>query len=158
MTSNILTPGPLEALHALWGWDGSWPKLDSIAAAPDDSPMQRLSGVELATIRLNADLASERLPHRGVVFDAAMRIAVWAERGQLPYLSGWSAAKTLQSLYYPLSWNARVPIRGLDLLVAVDCSSDLHGVSITLDAEPTDGLHHRPMRLRNRWVELGNIK
>jgi len=114
--------------------------------------------VELATIRLSADLVSERLPHRGVVFDAATRIGVWADRGQLPYLSGWSIAKTLQSLYYPRSWNAKVPIRGLDLLVAVDCSSDLHGVSIMLDAEPTDGLHHRPMRLRNRWVELGNVE
>lgn len=155
MTSNILAPGSLEALHALWGWDRSWPSLDSSSAAPADSPMQRLSRVELATIRLNADLASERLPHRGVVFDAAMRIAVWADRGQLPYLSGWSVAKTLQSLYFPRSANSKVPIRGLDLLVAVDCSSDLHGVSITLDAEPTDGLHHRPMRLRNRWVELG---
>ncbi|WIB33920.1 hypothetical protein [Curtobacterium sp. MCSS17_005] len=154
VTSNILPERPLDALHALWNWKRSWLNLDPVPTAPGDSPMRHLSRVELATMRLRADLSAERVPCQGIVFDAAMRIAVWADRGVLPYMSGWTVAKSLQSLYYPQSWNAKVPVRGLDLLVAVDCTSDMHGVSVTLDAEPTDGLHHRPMRLRNRWVEL----
>lgn len=105
-------------------------------------------------MRFHADPAVERTPCRGIVLDAALRIAVWAERGQLSYMSGWTVARSLQSLYYPRSWNAKVPTRGLDLLVAVDASEEHHGVSVTLDAEPTDGLHHRTMRLRDRFIEL----
>ncbi|MBF4604712.1 hypothetical protein [Curtobacterium sp. VKM Ac-2884] len=100
------------------------------------------------------DPTVERTPRRGVVLDAALRVAVWDDRGVLPYMSGWTIARSLQSLYYPRSWNALVPVRGLDLLVAIDCTSDLHGISVTLDAEPTDGRHHRSMRLRDRFVEL----
>lgn len=154
MTSNILPESPLDALHALWNWKRSWPKLDPAPSAPSDSPLRHLSRVELATMRLRVDLTAKRVPCQGIVFDAAMRIAVRADRGTLRYMSGWTVAKSLQSLYYPQSWNAKVPVRGLDLLVAVDASAERHGVSITLDAEPTDGRHHRPMRLRDRFIEL----
>ena len=154
MTSNILPERPLDALHALWNWKRSWPNLDPAPSAPSDSPLRHLSRVELATMRLRADLSAERVPCQGIVFDAAMRIAVWADRGVLPYMSGWTVAHELQSLYYPRSFAMKMPVRGLDLLVAVDASHEHHGVSVTLDAEPIDGRHHRPMRLRDRFIEL----
>lgn len=127
--------------------------------SPRDSPMRQLSSGELATIRVASPLASQIVTNRyGTAIEAAIRIAIWEERGL--HLSGRAMADALQWFFSPRSHGAGQPWRGWELLRAVDLTSQHHGVAVYLDAElpSNDPNSRRRIRLHDRLTESGRAR
>ncbi|MBF4512276.1 hypothetical protein ITJ66_07210 [Plantibacter sp. VKM Ac-2885] len=120
---------------------------------PSETPMRKLNPVELATIRVSAPTpATITFTEYGEPIEAAMRIAVWHDRGI--HLSGWQLAQGLAVFFYPHT-AGRTSWKGWELLRAVDATSELHGVVVTLDALALDGSgYRRGVRLRDRTSEV----
>lgn len=120
---------------------------------PSETPMRHLNPVELATIRVSVPTpATIAFTEYGDPIEAAMRIAVWHERGI--HLSGWQLAQGLAVFFYPHT-TGRPTWKGWELLRAVDATSEVHGVVVTLDALALDGSgYRRGVRLRDRAAEV----
>ncbi|MBG6238206.1 hypothetical protein IWX78_001161 [Mycetocola sp. CAN_C7] len=157
MNALTLAPNPIAPLYDYWARVLNMEKSTVSMETPDTTPMRYLGQVELATVRVRPRPLWLTEPTRsGMPHEAALRLAIWQERGVLNYKSGWRLAKDLQEFYWPYAHSAREPWRGLDLLRAIDLTSNEHGVEVWIDAEPSaDGPnHYRRIRLHKRLAEL----
>lgn len=116
----------------------------------------KLTPTEAATCRVVTPPTSETVVGRGEVSEAAYRLALFAERGVLPWASAHYLAQQLQphlSGWHPRSF--RYARRGWQMLATL---AELGWIEITISAEPTadDPLHFRRMPLTDRLRELAD--
>jgi hypothetical protein len=159
MNASTLTDSPIQPLYDYWSKALDMNKSKVETEGPDTTPMRCLRQVEHATIKVRPRPLWLTEPTRsGMPHEAALRLAIWQERGVLQHKSGWQIARELQDFYWPYSHSARQPWRGLDLLRAIDLTSAEHGVEVWIDAEPSGASpdHFRRMRLRGRLAELAS--
>jgi hypothetical protein len=155
MNTTTLAAGANTALERYWEDFFTLPRSKVELYAPADAAVRLIHPGELETATVVTPAAQTmRVRATGEPHEAAVRLAIWNARGELVSMDGWDVAARLQDQFFPLAHRAVIPWRGMDLLRAVDLTSDDHGVTVTLATSPaTSSDDPRPVRLADRVAQ-----
>jgi hypothetical protein len=123
----------------------------SNSATPHRTAMRLLRPVELATMRITAPDPETITTTLSTINEAAVRLAIWSQRGDLERCSPEKIARNLQSFFFIHSHQAFRPWRGYELLLQIDRTAINHGVRVWVDSPPTrTARHFQTLRLSER--------